>query len=418
METPPTASSLRHSLLVPEIFADVRMKVRSGKITRANTPSYRRLLAGADFSLGVVPPSVLDKKHVPPSGDKRDYFSLSVYFWPDGEAENGLPYVPRDGQVNPETADYDRPGFEAMCGHVDVLSLAYALSGEERFAAKAASFLRTWFLDESTGMNPHMLFAQYIPGENVELPWKDYPARFVPGTDGRSGVFVSFGGVIEDLHLVPLTDCLGLLRESKHWSDADHLAMVRWYAAYTEWLLTHQHGLDEAACRNNHGSWYWADILCFLNFIGQPEKARGFLPQKFAERFRLQIEPDGSQPEELVRTISQSYTAFSLCSFSNMAVSASQSGFEAWSWMTGDGRSIVKAMDWFLPYLTGEKAWAWKQIKPFAADSIVGSLAACSHGTGNPKYRDAIRHLPGLASDNTTRLLYGESPSSHKSNEG
>ena len=140
------------------------------------------------------------------------------------------------------------------------------------------------------------------------------------------------------------------------------------------------------------------------------EKARAFLPLKLTERLHLQIEPDGSQPEELVRTISESYTAFSLCSFTNMALSACQSGFDAWSWMPGDGRSIVKAMDWFLPYLTGEKSWAWKQIKPFAGASMVGPLAACSHGTGNPKYRSAIKRIPGLASDDRTRLLYGEYP--------
>lgn len=101
MKTPPAAPSLRHSLLVPEVFGSVREKVRSGQITGANTPSYRRLLAEAESALRVVPPSVRGKKHTPPSGDKHDYFSLSIYFWPDGESENGLPYVPRDGQVNP-----------------------------------------------------------------------------------------------------------------------------------------------------------------------------------------------------------------------------------------------------------------------------------------------------------------------------
>lgn len=41
--------------------------------------------------------SLLDKQHVPPSGDKRDYFSLSVYFRPNLETADGLPYAPGDG---------------------------------------------------------------------------------------------------------------------------------------------------------------------------------------------------------------------------------------------------------------------------------------------------------------------------------
>jgi len=86
---------------------------------------------------------------------------------------------------------------------------------------------------------------------------------------------------------------------------------------------------------------------------------------------------------------------------------AAQCGFEAWAFQTEDGRSAVKSMDWFLPYLTGEKVWERKQIKPFDESSMVGPLAACAHGTGNPKYREAIMRLPGLAPDDRMRLLYG-----------
>ncbi|MBA3687203.1 MAG: alginate lyase family protein, partial [Planctomycetes bacterium] len=140
---------------------------------------------------------MLDKRHVPPSGDKRDYFSLSVYFWPDPAKPDGLPYIPRDAQLNPETEDYDGPRFAEMSRSVDTLATAYAISGDERYAGQAAAFLRAWFLDPVSAMRPNMLFAQYIPGDDVVLPWKEYPARFVPGSGGRPGVFMSYGGTIE-----------------------------------------------------------------------------------------------------------------------------------------------------------------------------------------------------------------------------
>jgi hypothetical protein len=402
-----TASRYRRiSLLVVDYFESCAQKIHSGRITRENHAAYNRLMADAEESLTVAPPSVTQKRHTPPSGDKRDYFSLSIYFWPNEHSADGLPYVPKDGVINPEIHDYDRPLFVEMCDHVDTLSVAFALSREERFAAKAAELLRTWFIDERTRMNPNMLFAQYIPGDNVEVPWKEYPARYVPGTGGRKGVFVSYGGVIEDQQLIPLTDCIKLLRQSQHWSTSDDQAMIAWYKDYTEWLLTHQHGLDEATCRNNHGSWYWADIICFLNFIGQPQRAREYAAKMFPQRLRIQIEPDGSQPEELGRAISQHYTAFTLCSFTNMALSAQQCGYDAWSFQTDDGRSLTKAVDWFLPYLTGAKDWQWKQIKPFPAHSMIGPLAACAYGCAQPEYRNVIARLPELAEDHRSRLLY------------
>ena len=394
----------RQTLLVPELFEKIRRRARAGEL--ADHAGMRRLLALAEVALASEPFSVTDKKHLPPSGDKRDYFSLSIYFWPNPDTPDGLPYVPRDGQPNPEISDYDRPRLEEFCRTVDTLALAYAATGNERFAKKASALLRVWFVDETTRMNPNMLFAQYIPGDNVVLPWKEYPARFVPGSDGRKGVFVSFGGTIEDLDLIPLTDSISLLEPSPHWSRADHAAVANWYADYADWLLTHQHGLDEAACRNNHGSWYWAGIVCFLNFAGQKDRAREFAAKALPERLKLQIEPDGSQPEELVRAISMSYTAFSLCSFTNFAISAETCGFDAWNFVTEDGRSIRRAMGWLAPYLTGENAWKWKQISPFDPEILVGQLAACSAAYSDPAYLEIINHLHGLPKDSLIRLIY------------
>ena len=394
----------RQTLLVPELFENFRRRARAGDL--AGCPGMQRLLALAEDALAAGPFSVTDKRHLPPSGDKRDYFSLSIYFWPNPDTPDGLPYAPRDGEPNPEIFDYDRPRFEEFCRNVDVLAIAYAATGDERFAEKASWLLRAWFVDERTRMNPNMLFAQFIPGDNVVLPWKEYPARFVPGTGGRKGVYVSFGGTIEDLNLIPLTDSISLLEPSPHWSRADQAAVAKWYADYAEWLLTHQHGLDEAACRNNHGSWYWAGIVCFLNFSGQRDRARKFAEKALPERLKLQIEPDGSQPEELVRAISMNYASFSLCSFTNLAISSAKCGFDAWNFETDDGRSIRRAIDWLVPYLTPDKEWKWKQIKPFDPEIVVGQLAACSVAYSDPSYLDFAERLHGLSKGSYMLIIY------------
>src|ERR1051325_3257264 len=45
--------------------------------------------------------SVTLKPQLPPSGDEHDYMSLGRYFWPDPTKPDGLPYIRKDGFVNP-----------------------------------------------------------------------------------------------------------------------------------------------------------------------------------------------------------------------------------------------------------------------------------------------------------------------------
>jgi hypothetical protein len=386
---------LHHELLESNI-------VRIGK----DHPTSRLILTEAEKLLAERAESVLDKKHMPPSEDMKDYFSLSIYYWPDETSPNGLPYKARDGLINPECDSYDRPAFERMTWRVDTLALAFALSHDERFADKAITLLDTWFIDPRTSMNPNMLYAQYIPGADERSGWKDYPNRFVPGKNGRKGIYVSFGGVIEDLSLVPLLDSIRLLQKSTHWTERMSTGLKSWYARYTDWLLTHQHGLDEAACRNNHGSWYWADILAFLEFIGEKRKAKEFSEKMIPQRMDIQFEKDGSQPEELVRAISKNYCTFSLISFINMAIVAERCGYDAWNVETAEGKSIRKAVDWFLPFFTGKAEWKWKQVKPFHEAALAGVFKFASLHYENSEYLAALRNLH-IAKDDRVHLLFG-----------
>lgn len=369
-------------------------------------PASGLILAEAEESLSKKPESVLDKRHLPPSEDKKDYFSLSIYYWPDETKPDGLPYKARDGLINPECDSYDRPAFERMTWRVDTLALAFALSKDERFASKAITLLETWFIDPVTSMNPNMLYAQYIPGADAQSGWKDYPNRFVPGKDKGQGIYVSFGGVIEDLSLVPLLDSIRLLRKSIHFTERVEKGLKTWYARYTDWLLTHQHGLDEAACRNNHGSWYWADILAFLEFIGEERKVKEFAEKMIPQRMDMQFEKDGSQPEELVRAISKSYCTFSLISFLNMAVVAERCGYDAWNVETAEGKSIRRAVDWFLPFFTGKEEWKWKQVKPFHEAALAGVFRFASLHYESSDYQVALGKLD-IRNDDRVHLLFG-----------
>lgn len=113
--------------------------------------SFKKLYSSAEKALKKGPFTVTSKQVDPPSGDRHDYMSLAPYWWPDKTKSDGLPYVRRDGVVNPEVKNYpDKDAIVALAKSVYVLSLTYYLTGEERFAKHAISLLQVWFLDDET----------------------------------------------------------------------------------------------------------------------------------------------------------------------------------------------------------------------------------------------------------------------------
>src|SRR5688572_7166406 len=74
-------------------------------------PAYLELIKQANKALAGPLISVTHKKTLlPPTGDAHDYYSLSPYWWPDSSKSDGLPYIRRDGETNPESKrDLDQP---------------------------------------------------------------------------------------------------------------------------------------------------------------------------------------------------------------------------------------------------------------------------------------------------------------------
>src|SRR5881392_1053365 len=96
----------------------------------------------ADSLLSMKLLSVMDKEFMPVSGNKHDYMSQAPYFWYDSSKPNGLPYMRRDGVRNPEINKItDRTYLGRLENATRILSLAWYLTGEERYAQKSAELL-------------------------------------------------------------------------------------------------------------------------------------------------------------------------------------------------------------------------------------------------------------------------------------
>lgn len=387
----PVTSQANKGLLPPYLLDLPTLQVVKNKIS-AHDPSFepalKSLLINANQLLKEAPLSVTDKNQLPPSGDKHDYLSLADYWWPDPAKADGLPYINRDGKVNPETATVsDKSNLNKMISSVHTLSLAYYFSDNEAYAQKAVLSLRKWFLDKTSRMNPNLNYAQLIKG--------------------RAGDEVRGGGIIDSRNLVEVVDGLGLLNKSPALTTEDRQGLKEWFSQYLDWLLNSPNGQAEAAAQNNHGTYYDVQVTTLALFLKRDELAHQVLEESKHKRIARQIESDGRQILELKRTKSWDYSVFNLEALFNLATVGTKLNIDLWQYQTEDGRSLLKALDYLLPFGLGQAQWGYPQITPFNPQILSNPLLQAGVNYHEPKYWEESVKLEGTeAFSSQFNLLY------------
>ncbi len=303
-------------------------------------PAFERIMADAGKALNEGPFSVTYKDTVPPGGTINDYMSLGPYWWPDPEKPDGLPYIRRDGERNPEFTRFDRPQLDSMINNVRTLSIAWFFSEDKVYARKAADLLRVWFLDPETLMNPHLEFGQAIPGR----------------TTGR-GI-----GIIETRYFFTVTDAIILLEASDVLSSDEIGELRDWFSEYLHWLTESQHGKDEDEHPNNHSIAYdlqTSGIAFFTSNMDYVQRKIGEMPER---RIDEMISSDGSQPAELIRTRAFHYSVSNLGNYMDAGEIGLRGGVDIFSHVTPDGGSLRKALDYLIDYIGREDEWPYEQI--------------------------------------------------------
>ena len=358
-----------------KILADKKNKLSSKDPSLM--PAYDQLLGDADKLLSYQPVSVMDKTGLPPSGDKHDYMSIAPYFWPDPSKPDGLPYINKDGQVNPEVRQYqDKQNMPKLCENVYMLSLAYYFSHDEKYARHATLLLHTWFLDPATKMNPNLNFAQAVKGV----------------TPGRSF------GLIDSRFLIWAIDAIDLLQPSASWTAKDQTEIKKWFADFLGWLQTNKNGIEEMNARNNHGVWYDAQCLAMALFLDSTALADKIV-MRAAQRLDKQMDSTGLFPQELTRTTSLHYSVFILNAFYVVAQLSERTHTDLWTFQTTSGKSLQKATTAILPYLTKQKDWTGPQIHPFNFPDAVPLLLRAQTHYGCSSCPDTIKSIEGSQND-------------------
>jgi hypothetical protein len=221
---------------------------------------------------------------------------------------------------------------------VAALGAACKITGEKRYAGKAAELLKVFFLDPAAKMNPNLNFAQAIPGVS----------------SGR-GI-----GIIDTLHLIEIPPAIEAMRDSEAFPAETRAALQQWFRAYTEWMLTSKNGLEEAAAKNNHAVAFWLQIAVFARFTGDEAglaKCRRQFKESFVPR---QMAADGSFPAELKRTKPYGYSIFQLDNLATLCQVLSTPADNLWNFQLPDGRGIRQAVVYMQPFLADKSKWPLK----------------------------------------------------------
>jgi len=386
-----TALYAADSRPTPEVFSLSRKDLvaareRVAQHDPALQPALTSLCAEADKLLKQKPWSVMDKSRTPPSGDKHDYYTLAPYFWPNPKSADGLPYVRRDGELNPESKEgTDAKAFWEMGEAVETLGLAYFFTGHEAYAEKAAALVRTWFIDPASRMNPHLKYAQAVRGVN----------------DGRGT------GILESRHVVEATDGVALLIGSIAWKTGDQKALLAWLDSYYRWITESKNGRDERAAKNNHGTWYDAQVVHFALVLGLKAEAQQIAHAALASRIAAQIEPDGRQPLEIARTKSFDYCCFNLEAWLQLARASGHADIDMWVFTTPDGRGLSAALRFMAPFSDPAKPWIKKDLETDPRARLLPFLAEALSHSDDPLIRTKFSQFADNQTRNARwRLLY------------
>jgi hypothetical protein len=305
------------------------LAVTVAKIDRA------RILRLATRAMELKPLAITDHIATNSAGGPHDFFSQADYAWPNPTNKTGLPYIGRDGESNPNVFTYHRMAMRNMKDAVAALAAAYALTGDDKYPRKAAEFIRVFFIDPKTRMNPNLQYAQAVLGSSTGEPY----------------------GIIDTLHLAELAVAVPFLEKSPAFPPEVDAGLKQWFTDYSHWIMTSKPGIKEMDNANNHSIACFVQLAAFAKYTGD-QQVLEMCRNRFKDvLFPNQMTNNGSFPRELKRTKPYGYSIFQADNLSTLCVLLSTTNDDFWKFTLHDGRSPRNAVDFIYPYLANKNKW-------------------------------------------------------------
>jgi hypothetical protein len=282
----------------------------------------QRVIERADKFLKVKPLTITAFSCPRSAGGKHDFFSEGPYWWPD-----------------PDRFENHDNELRNLSQFVGTQTSAYLLTGEEKYARAAMRFLKVWFVDTATRMNPNMQYAQAIKGVCT----------------GRGT------GIIDAVPLMDVALSVLILEQSPFVSANEIMPIKEWFTQFIAWLTTHPYGIKEMNADNNHGMWWHAQVAVYASLVDD-QKILQLCRDHYKEiLLPNQMAANGSFPLELERTKPYSYSLFNLDAMALLAWTLSDKTFETWNYSLPDGRGLKKGLDFIKPFIQDKTSWPYKK---------------------------------------------------------
>ena len=325
--------------------------------------AYRAYLQKADRAITKGLVAVTDKTNTI-SGDKHNYESLSIYWWPDPKNPDG-PYIARDGEFNPEYKLYDYPRLLQLVENIRSCAQAYYLSGDLKYYTFVCQQLDVWFITAQTRMNPDFSYCQFIPGRNE-------------GRGNPQGMIdaYSFNDVLEGIRLTNNVKSIGRKRMR---------ALKNWFGAFANWMQTSDYGQTASNYKNNQAVAYDVTLYDFFLFNGKKSARKRILNSFYEKRVLPQIDEDGKMPEELKRTKAFHYSIYNLTHLIDFWALVQNDGLQLPNDLT---RRIVKSQQYLHQYRNRPESFPHKEIGNWSSltktlDAETKRLSKLTHRPNN-----------------------------------
>jgi len=345
-----------------------------------------QILKQAEWAIKQEPVTVTAHFSARSTGGKHDFFSEGDYWWPNPMSVDS-PYIQKDGMTNPDNFVAHRLSMIRLSRILGALASAYKLTGESKYVIHALKHCNAWFVEASTRMNPHLLYAQAIKG------------RFT----GR-GI-----GIIDTIQLIEVVQGLMVMQKSTAMDSQSLIAIKDWFDKYIEWLVTHKYGKDEMNAENNHGTCWVMQVAAFAKFTGNT-KMLNFCSDRYKKvLLPNQMAKDGSFPRETRRTKPYGYSIFNLDAMATICQILSTKENDLWNYMLDDGRSMRKGIEFLYPFVQDKTKWTlpkdvmywdeWPVAQPFLVFGAIAYenkqyLNTWKRLEQDPTVDEVIRNLP------------------------
>ncbi len=363
--------------------------------------------------------------------DKRYFTSIGSYWWPVYDKETGevISYEYKDGVYNHDndTKVYtDKKTFVAMTDAVKALGEAFYYTGNVAYAKKIQDIVQTFFVATDTKMLPTLEFG--------DMSFNDETRQF------------EYGSAFGILHTTSLKEMLIGVRYAQQWAGWNTQIdeeFNKWLTTFAEWLITHPLGIQEGnlftyyyddngeiirkkGLKNNHGTHFDSQYLSIMAHLGRQDLVKEYVDRIVVPRLYLHVVESskkgvdddyavngseggtqdfyyagvGAQQTELARTKSWNYTIMNLDGWIRNAGYAETVGVDLWNQKSNkpgcEDVILIKSMiDWYIPYITGEKDWVWDQIIVGILDNVKPFLeiAIEKYPEDAEKYKKALEDM-------------------------